>query len=760
MFLPPPLAFGFAHLPMLGWLAAAAVPVVIHLLSRRRYREVSWAAMEYLLAAVRRHKRRMLFEQWLLLAVRTAIIILIVLAAAEPYRRRTALIFAPGENTQRVLVFDGSYSMAYRPAEQSRFDRAKELARQIVENSPQGDAFTLLLMSSPPRAIVAAPTVERAEMLREIESLALPQSVADLPAALTLLEKHLSQARRENPRLARQQVFFLTDLQRITWEPQLAGAALTAFRRRSAAVAERAALVVLDVGQPAAPNLAVAALRAFDLPALQDRQIHFETLLRNFGGQAKSNQPVELLVDGRKVEQKLIDVPPGPETAVDFTYRFIAPGDHAVEIHAPGDALEVDNRRWRIVPVRAALRVLCIDGRPSGGGIQGTADYVSLALAPQPSGVPAPVKVEAAPESALLERELSHYDCVFLCNVAQFTDHEARLLDAYLQAGGNLVILPGDQLKPDRYNRVLGAPQAGKASVEGRWSMVENPRRPTTNDQRPTNPERIRLLPARIDKLVPRDRYRLDPRGYRHPLLSAFRDHGEKALLTTPLFEYFKLDVPKDSSARVALAAAGGDPLIVEETIHRGRVVLLAIPIDEPGTPLPRWPSFLPLIQEILAFCVAGEAEQHNLRVGQPLVVRLPEATVGLDAELQTPDGRLIALTPETSSSAAAWRFTETWQSGIYELRFSDPARGRRLYAVNVNPAEGNLAAVSPDRLRNDVWPGVACTIQTTWQDLDRPGATPSWAAPTGLQVELLYGVLCLLFFETLLAWRFGHHPT
>ena len=53
---------------MLGWLAAAAAPILIHLWSRRRYREMSWAAMEYLLAALRQSRRRLRFEQWLLLA--------------------------------------------------------------------------------------------------------------------------------------------------------------------------------------------------------------------------------------------------------------------------------------------------------------------------------------------------------------------------------------------------------------------------------------------------------------------------------------------------------------------------------------------------------------------------------------------------------------------------------------------------------------------------------------------------------------------
>jgi hypothetical protein len=49
---------------------------MIHWWSRRRFQETSWAAMEFLLAALRKNARRLRLEQWLLLAVRMAILAL------------------------------------------------------------------------------------------------------------------------------------------------------------------------------------------------------------------------------------------------------------------------------------------------------------------------------------------------------------------------------------------------------------------------------------------------------------------------------------------------------------------------------------------------------------------------------------------------------------------------------------------------------------------------------------------------------------
>src|SRR5206468_12142011 len=83
----PFLAFlQFGSPAMLAWGIAAALPIVIHLWSRRRYHEQSWAAMQFLLAAMRTSARRIQLEQWILLAIRVSILALVALAVAEPRR--------------------------------------------------------------------------------------------------------------------------------------------------------------------------------------------------------------------------------------------------------------------------------------------------------------------------------------------------------------------------------------------------------------------------------------------------------------------------------------------------------------------------------------------------------------------------------------------------------------------------------------------------------------------------------------------------
>ena len=177
---------------MLGWLAAAAAPLVIHLLSKRRYKEMDWAAMRYLLAAMKKTSRKIQIEQWILLAVRTLIILLLVLAVAQPFLDSVIGGQSPGARTHKLVVLDGSFSMAYKPGEQSLFQRAKELARTIVDDSRQGDGFSLILMSRPPQVIVGTPAFEPNDFLEEIENLQLPHTGIDLPATLGKVEELLA----------------------------------------------------------------------------------------------------------------------------------------------------------------------------------------------------------------------------------------------------------------------------------------------------------------------------------------------------------------------------------------------------------------------------------------------------------------------------------------------------------------------------------------------------------------------------------------
>ena len=69
--------------------AAAAVPVIVHLLNRRRFRVVPWAAMDFLRQAVARSRRMVELRDLLLLALRVLCLLIFALALGRPYWSRS-----------------------------------------------------------------------------------------------------------------------------------------------------------------------------------------------------------------------------------------------------------------------------------------------------------------------------------------------------------------------------------------------------------------------------------------------------------------------------------------------------------------------------------------------------------------------------------------------------------------------------------------------------------------------------------------------
>ncbi len=704
----------FGNAGMLWWAAAALVPIVIHLWSRRKFAEVPWAAMEYLLAAVRNNARRLRIQQIALLAVRILILLVLALALADP---TVSLIsgwgpsVAPDGRTHTILVMDGSYSMGSGQSAASGAEQAQARASEIVQRSRQRDGFSLVLMSQPARVLIRGPARDAGDVIAEIESLTLPHAGADLIETLERITEIVQSTRRDFPRLDQSEVYFFTDLGQNTWQAATSPEGQTAVQR----LAQLATIRLIDLGPPATENLAITSLRAEQTYAIVGRQERLEATIRNFGQQDRQAHLVELLVDGRTIDQSQLDVGAGDDATIAFSYRFDDAQDHAVEVRLGKDTLDVDNHRYLSVPVQSALGVLCV------GDKYGEARNVALALDPKGSDSSG-VRTRIINDSELLETDLSSYDCVFLCNVGGLGQAESRALHDLLREGGGLVIFLGDQVQPASYNQFLG--------------------------QTP------RLLPARLDGVVPEGQYRFDPREYGHPIVSPFRGFPQSGLLTTPIWKYIRLELYEPSQAEVAVWLDSGDPAIVEESILQGRSILVATSPSEPSvdrTPwsaLSTWPSFLPLVQEMLAWAVTDKFRHRNVLVGEELASSIRDATTNLAVT--------VALGEQTERVPVAvdgqqgrWSYGETMQSGMYRAQYDPPAHPAELFAVNVDTRESDPRRVDPAQLPAQ-WRSAAAYENVPMATIGAAGA--AWPL-----FRILLGiVLCLLLLESFLAWYSG----
>ena len=705
----------FASAGMLLWALAAAIPIIIHLLSKRKYQEVPWAAVKFLLAAVQKNARRVRVEQLLLLLVRVMILVLLALALADPIVSGLSQLGSSGTRGQNhyVLVIDASYSMAYTESGESRFEAARRMARELVDSSVQGDGFTLVLMSNPPRVVIAEPTSDKRNVLSEIDGLELLHTDARLEQTLAEVASIVTKAKRDYPRLPVTKVCLFSDLGQNTWSE----VGSPECRQITSELAEQASLVLLDLGNDTAANRAVVRLQSSESLASIGRELTFRAELQDFN-QSASGHLVDWYVDDRPMAQSSVSGSSDGHAQADFRYRFETPGEHIVEARLQHDSLTVDDHRWLSVPVRESIRVLCIEGRFEA------ARHVAIALAPEESINR--VQVDVKPEGALLELATDDYDCIFLCNVGRFGSEEAFVLNAYLKKGGGVVVFPGDQVQPESYNESL----AGK----------------------------VQVLPARLGALNDDSQYAFDPLDYRHPIIAPFRGHERSGLLTTPVWTYYRLEPLHREHSVVALAFNNGDPAMVTATIERGRSILFAtaaspnslnrnVQPPTPWTAFSTWPSFPPLIQETLIFAISGRAESRNGIVGQPLEAYAPPQAANAPVTIIGPSGQKEKVRLMHSPNGSRWSFPNTLSSGVYEAEYVSGS-DKQWYAVNVDTAESDLTRFDPQLLPNQFVREV------------NAGEAGGTALPVSGRSELfrylLFGVLGLVLTETFLGWFFG----
>ena len=706
---------------LLWWGLAASAPIIIHLWNRRRYHEVTWAAMEFLISAMRKNSRRIRIEHLILLLIRTLILLLFAAALANPILSLfTSLggVLGGGGDTHYVLVMDGSYSMqATGESGDTRFSIAQRLANEIVENGAQGDGFTLVLMGAPPTPVIAEPAFDPRDVVEEITNLRSRDTGAALAPTLAEVEKIVQQAAQANTRLKETRICFFTDLELRTWKEVDSAEA----RAQLGRLADKASLVMVDVGTDSRQNLTISHLSQSGTLIATGQSVEFTASVQNYGGDDQANT-LEFLVDGQRTQRTSINVPAGDSISVQHYHRFEVGGEHEVEVRLGDDGLSVDNHRWLSVPVREAIRVLCISGKP------GAAKNVAFALNPSDSSR-ARIQVDTDVESALVERDLYQYDCLFLCNVGRVGRDEVNVLREYVQAGGGVAFFLGDLVQADSYNQEFA------------------------NDSTEAS-----LFPVLLGDLAEGE-FVLQTAG-RHPVNEAFATVPGSGLFTIPSFRYLRMTPRNNETVRRIFNFDNGDPALVEMQVGKGHCLVFATAasmtsIDSTATPAMPWTAlptvkdFVSLIQEMLPILVGGRESGRNVFVGEPLAGALPGTVASDPLSLETPNDRTERVRLEVKGQDSRWTYDATWYSGVYRATYPQPQDRAEVFAVNIDSRESD-----PARFDRDLLPS-QFQSEFTSDGAEVPTLPTSKTQP--FFRYLLMGVFGLLLCETLLAWKFGH---
>ncbi len=758
-----------------------ALPLLIHLINRLRYRRVRWAAMDFLLASHRRNRRRVWLKEILLIAARMAALLLVLLTVAQiGCRQNRWASWFGGSVTHHYVVVDDSYSMGEQIRGQTPMSRAHEvlrnLARQIASRDNQrltlirysqaqlqdqpasgrgpdepgsaesADPLPTQQSESAPGGLVNGLAVDR-EISSQIESMIVrmePTSLAVGPRAALEWVAHLIGQREEETPV----VYLLSDFRSKDWDNNGSGRpALQALEQSSATIE------LVRCCDEAASNLAITELRTDGAIRVAGVPLMMTLDVKNLGvdpvrnlqvrvstaafpeSQVAAAAPELITREANELPILLVEnIDPGETVTRRFPVFFAQPGQHEVVVELPTDSITADNRAWAVVRVTPSARVLVVDDPPLDDS-----PVVSLALNPGGmTGIQTTPATRAGLRDATIE-ELNQYESVFLLDIDRLDEATVRRLRQYVNDGGGLVFFTG--------------PNTGLA--EFRQTLYD---------------EGQGIFPLPLDRIVdippPTDSDPADIVPGRHPVFAHVVDVRNSPLDLVQVRRMCQppADWSADADGVRILATLRGQtqlPLMVEKPTGRGHVLAVLTTAGPAWNNWCRngtWPASLLLMQDYVS---RGRVNDPTQRAGQPIRIGQDPGDFQPDYQIVTPGNepgerlvwqKTLAVNAGNDARISA---SESTQPGVYEIWRRDLTGATQLdrWAVNVDVTESEPRLI--DRAQMTALTQHPRLGATTWQDF-QPALQRNRSG--SLVRILLAGLVLVLTAEQILALLNSYH--
>lgn len=658
---------------------AALIPIAIHLIRKEKPPKLLFSSIRFL---KKTSKKLILFQQiqqWLLLLLRSAVIALLVMAFARPLVDQSVARLLDADPKSVVILLDVSMSMRYGDS----FDQAKQAVLDIIDDLATGDEVALVIFS------------DTAELVRELNTNfdSVRRVMANLESAgygatrympnLRLADQLLETSRYEN-----RAVYLISDFQDTGMESGDEGWKL----------APGVAFTGIDVGARESTNLVLTDVRSPQQLLEDAAEQRILARVRSTGTLYLNQGEVTLTIDGELVDRVSIDLTDRSEQVVAFTTSFDSQGTHVGEVRVSGDNFSVDNSYYFTVDVRPKIRVLLVNGEASDNWYDDEGHWFGLAVS---SAAQSPFVLETIEPAELSAASLRQNDVAVLLNVGDLSTAQAQAIVAYVEAGGSLLLAPGDRVDPVTFNR-----QFAKIAP----ARIQHPAEMDRDDY---------LVIADFDR--------------RHPILRPLnsdwlaRFQGHWSLLA-------------NEDADVLMQFDNTEPALVERTVGAGRVILFASAMDLEWNNLPLQGLFLPFVHETLRHLVQPDTKRRAYHVGDSFTLDPDNEAILVEAS--DPNGDAITFSNDRYVITATMPGLITANVDGVEVT----------YAINILPEESNFTrtavATLYDRIINpDTDPTQSREVRTAQliEELERPQRIWWW---------ILALVMLLLLAEVLVANR------
>lgn len=669
-----PVGLEFVNPALLLGIAAAAVPIVLHLIMRQQPRWLEFPALRFVRQKQEANRRRLRLRHLILLALRVGAFCLLASALARPSLKTSGGSIDQEAPVAAALIFDTSPRMAYRDQNQTRIQVAQELGRWLLAELPE-ESQVAVLESRLGAAMFQVDRGAAKDRIDRLETTSLPQPlVSVLMEAAELLEKC---------ELLQKEIYIFTDLAQPSWASQNAGRLQERLKKL-----DSLGMHVVDVGVLEPKNFALGDVR---LPAGQvlakNSPLNVEVDLVHRGGGGSRMVDLFLASGNSPRGSQTAELKDGQSQTLEFRLGGLETGTHQGWLRIQGeDGLAFDDVRYFTVDVQPPWPALILAPSPA----EDYAFFLRLVLAPDVFQLndQARYKADVVMLDGLAKLDLAKYSAVFVLDPTPLAPESWQKLRDYAAGGGGLAIFLGRNAEAvDAFNQ-----QSAQELLPGRLS------------------QQARRLGGELF---------LSPDNYNHPLLAKFKaGSGGAPWEGYPVFRYWQLEGLAEGVGTI-VPYSDGRPAILERPIGQGRVVVMTTPISDwanssnPWNFLPTgtvefepWP-FVMLMDGMASYLVGSTDGQLNYYAGQTAVLRL-------DPNQRFTTYRLSVPARHTEDPAAPdeslRRSVDLKQQAIVESSTERPGNYRvqaggedglnRGFSVNLPTEASDLTRIDQDQLK------------------------------------------------------------
>lgn len=756
---------------MLGLGAAAmSVPIIIHLLNRRRFKIVDWGAMDFLLQADKKNRRRVHLENFILLALRCLAMLLVGLFLARPFLPSSvAQIVQTNQKFERIFLLDDSLSTQVLSGDLTAIELAKtclsRMATAFSGSNLTEDWLTVILTGSPEQPLLANEPVTLETLPRLLDTIGKVVAT-DLRADYSRSFRELSRVMEGGPDNVSRVLYVLSDLRKIDWTVSSTTSETTPPNEMlNELAAQTVGCYLVDIGGVHDQNIAITRFRPMDLQ-VANRVVRFAADVQNFGDTTINGLRVVFQVEEAPPQYQVVpSLLPGQSQQVVFPYIFLRETTSSfleldrepdqssfvnyrtvAEIDRPSmpasdlaaDQLLADSTACCAARILDGIPVLLVDGDPSSISERSETHYLN-SLNVLGTGL----KTEVITATELETISLSNYQVIFLCNVDEASADRIQTLKNWIRDGGNLVLMPGNKVRAKTFNDVFHEGGAGLSPVQ----LVGIAGDPTMNH----------WVNFEVDTMV-------------HPALRVVVDSDQTSLSRVDIFSWWTstcdpAELGRSFIVPLKLTDDQNSPAMVERSWGQGRVVVFTIPADGDWSMWPSSPTYAPVMLDLIDYLVGAIGESANVRIGSAISYPVDLTVYDSRIVLRNPQGERVESVARPIGLESDLRnqqqedvlgrvvFNTIDRRGFYELGLQRHSgeRDTVLFAANIDPQEGALSRLEASELDGNLFSNKIrrVTAAELKDEAISGGSTEIWPQI----VVVLIGILAT---EQFLGWWFG----